>query len=68
MKHKSKGKGPKFKRIVLKISGEAMQGQRKYGIDSAVVTSVSRQIKEVNSLVVEVAVVSFRILVISTVE
>ncbi len=48
---------PKFKRIVLKISGEALQGERRYGIDAAVITSVARQIKEVVGLGVEVAVV-----------
>ncbi len=47
----------KFKRIVLKISGEALQGKQTYGIDAAVVASVAAQIKEVNSLGVQVAVV-----------
>ena len=49
--------GPKFKRIVLKISGEALQGEREYGIDTDIVASVARQIKEVVDLGVEVAVV-----------
>jgi len=52
-----KKRKPKFKRIVLKISGEALQGERRYGIDAGVVTSVARQIKEVAESGVEVAVV-----------
>lgn len=48
---------PKFKRIVLKISGEALQGERKYGIDADVVSSFAHQIKEVVELGVQVAIV-----------
>lgn len=47
----------KFKRIVLKISGEALQGNKKYGIDASVVASVARQIQQVRELGVEVAIV-----------
>lgn len=46
-----------FKRVVLKISGEALQGSLGYGIDSNVLTSIARQIKEVKALGVEIAVV-----------
>ncbi len=48
---------PKYKRIVLKLSGEALAGDQGYGISSDVVSSISRQIKEVVDLGVEVAVV-----------
>ncbi|MBU3933353.1 MAG: UMP kinase [Candidatus Omnitrophica bacterium] len=48
---------PKFKRIVLKISGEALQGKRAYGIDTGIIASLAPQIKEVTALGVEVAVV-----------
>ena len=48
---------PKYKRIVLKISGEALQGKKGYGIDSDVMLSIARQIKEVKDLGCEVAVV-----------
>lgn len=54
---KNKATKPKFKRIVLKISGEALQGERSYGIDTKIVASVARQIKEVSDLGIEVAVV-----------
>ncbi len=57
MNAKSKRKHPKFKRIVLKISGEALQGKRTYGIDADIVASVARQIKGVVDLGVEVALV-----------
>jgi uridylate kinase len=48
---------PVFKRVVLKISGEALAGRLGYGIDYDVTNSIARQIKEVRSLGVEIAVV-----------
>lgn len=48
---------PKFKRVVLKLSGEALAGEIGYGIDSNVISSFAGQIKEVVELGVEVAVV-----------
>lgn len=48
---------PIFKRVVLKISGEALQGNLGYGIDYNVLVSISRQIREVKALGVEVAIV-----------
>jgi len=48
---------PKYKRIVLKLSGEALAGDQGYGIDPAIVNSISGQIKELVALGVEVAVV-----------
>ena len=48
---------PVFKRVVLKISGEALQGNLGYGIDYNVLVSISRQIKEVKALGVEIAIV-----------
>jgi len=50
-------KRPAFKRIVLKLSGEALQGNLGYGIDYNVLISIARQIKEVKSLGVEMAIV-----------
>jgi uridylate kinase len=50
-------KKPAFKRIVLKLSGEALQGNLGYGIDYNVLVSIARQIKEVKSLGVEMAIV-----------
>ncbi|MCL5677600.1 MAG: UMP kinase [Firmicutes bacterium] len=46
-----------YKRIVLKLSGEAMAGDHKFGIDPEVVDTIARQIREIRDLGVEVAVV-----------
>ncbi|TYO97905.1 UMP kinase [Desulfallas thermosapovorans] len=48
---------PRYKRVVLKLSGEALAGTRGYGIDPEVVYSIAVQIKEVVQLGVEVAAV-----------
>ncbi len=48
---------PKYRRVVLKLSGEAMAGDAGYGIDPIVVDSLARQIHEVLELNVEIAVV-----------
>lgn len=46
-----------YKRILLKLSGEALMGKEGYGIDPHTVEDVCRQIKEVSSLGVQIAVV-----------
>lgn len=48
---------PKFKRILLKLSGEALMGSQSYGLDTKVIDSISREIKTVHGLGVEVAIV-----------
>ncbi|QHW30036.1 UMP kinase [Paenibacillus rhizovicinus] len=48
---------PVYKRIVLKVSGESLSGNNGYGIDSAVISSIAEQVKEVVELNVEVAIV-----------
>ncbi|ANE47567.1 uridylate kinase [Paenibacillus swuensis] len=48
---------PVFKRIVLKVSGEALSGQTGYGIDADTISSIAEQVKEVIALQVEVAIV-----------
>ncbi|MFH1190586.1 MAG: UMP kinase [Candidatus Omnitrophota bacterium] len=48
---------PAYKRIVLKLSGEALQGKNTHGIDPDVLLIIARQIKEVRGLAVDVAVV-----------
>ncbi|MFH1046395.1 MAG: UMP kinase [Candidatus Omnitrophota bacterium] len=48
---------PCYKRIVLKISGEALQGEGSYGIDNNVIASLALQIKEIVGLGVETAIV-----------
>ncbi|MCP8616494.1 UMP kinase [Salirhabdus salicampi] len=46
-----------YKRIILKLSGEALSGNQGFGIEPSVINSVAQQVKEVAELGVEVAVV-----------
>ncbi len=48
---------PKYRRIILKLSGEALAGNQGYGINPEVVYSIAEQIKEIISLSVQVAIV-----------
>lgn len=50
-------KKPQYKRILLKISGEVLTGEGDYGIAPAVLLQIAREIKEVKTLGVEVAIV-----------
>ena len=50
-------KKARYRRILLKISGEALTGEGKYGIDPLVIREIAQEIKEVKNLGVEVAVV-----------
>ncbi|ADX68717.1 MULTISPECIES: UMP kinase [Weeksella] len=47
----------KYKRILLKLSGEALMGDLQYGIDPAILQQYAEQIKEVVDLGCEVAIV-----------
>ncbi|MGB9678639.1 MAG: UMP kinase [Thermoanaerobacteraceae bacterium] len=46
-----------YKRIILKISGEALAGQKGYGIDFDTVNLIAKEIKEVQELGVQIGVV-----------
>ena len=48
---------PRFKRVLLKISGEALAGEKKQGINDVVLKNIASKIKDVSDLGVEVAVV-----------
>lgn len=48
---------PKYKRVIIKLSGEALSGSGDHGIDIPTVEKICRQIKEVFDLGVEVAIV-----------
>jgi uridylate kinase len=50
---KSKG----YKRVLLKLSGEALQGGLQYGIDPQIVESIAEQLKEVKKEGIELSVV-----------
>ncbi len=47
----------KYKRVLLKLSGEAFSGSVNYGIDTATLTKIARQIKQVMEMGVGVAIV-----------
>ncbi len=46
-----------YKRIILKISGEVLTGERDYGIDPKVIGQIAQEVKDVNNLGVEIAIV-----------
>jgi uridylate kinase len=48
---------PRYHRILLKLSGEALMGDAGYGIDPNVVKRIAVEVKEVHSLGVEIALV-----------
>lgn len=48
---------PSYKRILLKLSGEALAGQQGYGIDPDIIRGIAREIREVVDLGVQVAIV-----------
>ena len=48
---------PAFKRILLKLSGEALMGSQNYGIDTRVAEAAAKELKTVHDLGVEIAVV-----------
>lgn len=48
---------PKYKRILLKLSGEALAGDKHFGIDNPTVRKVAEQVKEVWEAGIEVAIV-----------
>ena len=48
---------PTYRRILVKLSGEALMGDKPYGIDPAVTTGIARDIGELQGLGVETAIV-----------
>ena len=48
---------PSYKRIMLKLSGEALAGQQGYGIDPDMIMGIAREIREVVDLGVQLAIV-----------
>lgn len=46
-----------FKRVLLKVSGEALMGEKGYGIDPAVIDSIAEEIKGVNDAGIAIAIV-----------
>jgi len=51
-------KKPAYRRVVLKLSGEALQDSKKgYGIDAGVLLNIAEQLKEIKDLGLEIAIV-----------
>jgi uridylate kinase len=48
---------PKYKRVVLKLSGEALAGDEKFGINPPVIKEIVEEIKEVHDLGIEMAII-----------
>lgn len=48
---------PKYERVILKISGEALAGENKFGLDEEMLGQVARQVKEIHDIGVQVAIV-----------
>lgn len=49
--------GPRFRRVLLKLSGEALMGERDFGIDPAVLKQYAAEIKGVHDLGVQLGIV-----------
>src|SRR5262249_2620567 len=47
----------RYRRVLLKISGEALMGDQEYGLDSAMVTRIAAEVKSVHELGVEICLV-----------
>ena len=48
---------PRYKRVLIKLSGEALMGFQSFGVDPAVMANIAREIAEVHQLGVEIAIV-----------
>lgn len=49
---------PHFKRILLKLSGEALKGKVSFGISNSVIDEIAEEIKEIQNLGIEIAIVT----------
>jgi len=47
----------KYKRVLLKLSGEALMGEREFGIDSATLENIAQQVKRIVESSIQVAIV-----------
>ena len=48
---------PKYKRIILKVSGEALAGDKRFGLNTSVINKISEHIKKCHDMGVEIAIV-----------
>jgi uridylate kinase len=55
MQEKYSGRKPKFHRVLLKLSGEALMGGQGFGVDPAMAARIAEEISEIHSIGVQVA-------------
>ena len=48
---------PKYRKILLKISGEALLGDKSFGIDNKIIEQIAEELKEIHELGVKVGIV-----------
>lgn len=48
---------PRYKRVLLKLSGEALAGDNKFGLDTDIVNIIANQVKEISLMGVQIAIV-----------
>ena len=48
---------PKYRRVLLKLSGEALMGDQSYGLDPKIIGRIAQEVKSVNQLGVQIALV-----------
>ncbi|WP_429885037.1 UMP kinase [Geoalkalibacter halelectricus] len=53
----AEGEQPKYRRVLLKLSGEALAGNQGYGIDPEVLSAIAAEVKEVVNLGIQLALV-----------
>ncbi|MFQ5574574.1 MAG: UMP kinase, partial [Terriglobia bacterium] len=51
------GRSFKYRRILLKLSGEALVGDQGYGVDPEMMSTISKRLKELHDSKIEIAVV-----------
>jgi uridylate kinase len=57
VKHKSEHTSGPFKRVMLKLSGEALMGEKSYGIDPADLNNIAKEVQKVHNMGIETAIV-----------
>src|SRR5699024_4250016 len=48
---------PKYKRVILKLSGEALAGDKGFGLDEKTISTISEEVKKIHEIGVEVSIV-----------
>jgi uridylate kinase len=48
---------PRYKRVLLKLSGEALMGDQQFGVDPAITTRIARDVSEIQGLGVQTSIV-----------